>query len=77
MRTHGEVLSREQRTTRAPDTVLVDGAGNEVFRGPLSSVTRPVETRHCNDCGPVEADGIAELIVAESQCPKCGLSWNA
>jgi hypothetical protein len=73
--THGETLKEETRVQHGSEQVLVDREGNEIFRGPMASVSRPVHTRHCEHCGPVELDGICGLIVGDTQCPECKTPW--
>jgi hypothetical protein len=72
---HGELISREQRTTYGNTETLVDAiTGETVYHGPMSAVTGPVIVRWCEACGEVEQDGFLALM--DMDCPKCNRLWD-
>ena len=74
---HGQIIKNFQRTHYGPEQTLVHAkTGETVYVGPMSSMTRPVEVRHCDTCGEVEIEGICSIIVADEACPKCGNAWG-
>lgn len=72
---HGELISREQRTTYGKSETLADATTGEiVYSGPMSAVTGPVIVRFCGDCGEIESDGFLALM--DMACPKCNRMWE-
>lgn len=74
---NGQLIRSFQRIHHGPETTMVNAkTGETVYVGATTSMSRPVDVRHCDTCGEVEIEGICSIIVSDTHCPKCGNAWR-